>query len=144
MKYGCSLKPTEIDPTFAAAFYSLGIAHFLSRNRRQAIAALERACALDPGNIETRKALDRARHMTDAEIATYRLSNVAAKTTAAGIKTWNVLKLVWIFGLPLAIVLIVAQFMGSVTDSLKAIFALFVMSAVFVGLRRLKDWFDNS
>jgi tetratricopeptide (TPR) repeat protein len=134
---------TQIDPSYAPAFHLLGTAHLMTRNRTQAIAALERACALDPGNIQMLKALDRARNMTDAEIATFRLSNAAAKTTAAGIKTWNILKLVWIFGLPLAIVLIVAQFTGSMLNAVGYIVGFYVVSAMFVGLRRLKDWFDD-
>src|SRR6266446_5314604 len=66
---------TEVGPTMAPAFASLGYVHSLSRNRVSAIAAFEQALILDPGNIEYVKFLDRARNMTDAEIATYKLSN---------------------------------------------------------------------
>ena len=121
---------TEIDPTFAPAFHSLGVAHFLSRNRKQAVAALQRACALDPDNIETHKALDRARNMTDAEIATYKLSNAAARTASAGVRTWNVMKLIWILGLPLLILFIIASFTGSMGTAFQ-IFLAFIVLCIF-------------
>lgn len=134
---------TQVDPSFAPAQHSLGAAHFLSRNRGPAIAALQQALALDPGNIEIIKLLDRARNVSDAEIATYHLSNAASKTVASGIKTWNILRLIWIFGLPIGIVLIVAQFTGSMSSSVGYIVGFFVLSAAFTGLRRLKHWFDT-
>lgn len=51
-------RATEVDPTMASGFRSLGAAHFLSRNRASAIAALEKALALDPDDINTIKLLD--------------------------------------------------------------------------------------
>jgi tetratricopeptide (TPR) repeat protein len=134
---------TEIDPAYAPAFHSLGLAHFYARNRGAAIAALERALALEPGNIEIIKQLDRARNMSDAEIATFKVTNAAARTAAAGVRTWNILRLIWAIGLPLGIVLIVAQFTDSMSKALGIIVGVVAISAIFTGLRRLKHWYDT-
>jgi hypothetical protein len=108
------IQATEVDPTFAPAFHCLGLAHFLSRNRAAAIAALETGLALEPDNIDVVKLLDRARNMTDAEIATFKLTNAAAKTAAASVKTWTFVKIAWAVGVPLTVLLTIASFTGSI------------------------------
>jgi hypothetical protein len=52
--------------------------------------------------------------MSDAEIATFKLTNAAAKTAAAGIKTWTFIKIAWAVGVPLTILLTIASFTGSI------------------------------
>jgi hypothetical protein len=89
------------------------------------------------------KQLDRTRNMSDAEIATFKFTNAAARTAAAGVRTWNILRLVWAIGLPLGIVLIVAQFTDSMSKAFGIIVGIIVISAIFTGLRRLKQWYDT-
>lgn len=60
---------TRIAPNDLRSFYALGITQAANMNRRAAVAAFERAVALDPKNIVYRKDLDRARNATVAEIA---------------------------------------------------------------------------
>lgn len=130
---------TEIDPTYSSPFYSLGVAHFLARNRAPAIAALERALILEPGNLEIIKQLDRARHMTDAEIAAYKFTNAATGTASAGIKAWNVLRITFLVGTPLVVLLVIASFTGSVGGALSLLVALAVCAPIVRWLLRIMD-----
>jgi hypothetical protein len=104
---------TEVDPTMVAAFQCLGAAHLQSRNRAAAIAALETAITLEPDNIDVMKLLERARNMSDAEIATYKFSNAAAKTASVGIKTWHGMKLAGAVAVFLIPLFAIASFTGS-------------------------------
>ena len=135
---------TEVDPTFSGAFYTLGNAHFINRNRSQAIAALEKALALEPGNISIIKLLNRTRHMSDAEIATYKLSNAAASTASAGFKIWHALKLIWFFGVPLCIVLFVSQFTGSISNAVGYIVGYYCLSWMVVTIHRMVQRYENA
>lgn len=60
-----------------------------NRNKAAAIAALTKAVALDPGNIESKKHLDRAQNMGAAEIATFKATKAGVGVANAGIKVYN-------------------------------------------------------
>ena len=107
---------TEVDPSYATAFAMLGAQLFNSRNRSGAIEALKQALALDPGNIEVRKQLDPAQNMTDAEIAAFHATRVAAGVVSAGQTTWTALKWIWMIGAPLTILLLGSHFAGGIAD----------------------------
>lgn len=82
-------RATIADPNFANAFLVLGMLQYDNRNKAAAIAALTKAVALDPGNIESKKHLDRAQNMGAAEIATFKATKAGVGVANAGIKVYN-------------------------------------------------------
>ena len=83
------VKSTEIDPNEPTAFYALGIVHAANHNKKKAVAALARAVALDPSNLDYRKELNRVESMTAAEIAAYKATRGAEHVFDAGIGVAN-------------------------------------------------------
>jgi len=88
-------RATEIDPEFWYAHFSLGTHQFEHRNKVEAVAALERALLLDPDDIDTIKALDRARNMSAIEAVTFKATRAVESTRDTGIKTINFFILIW-------------------------------------------------
>lgn len=82
-------RATEVDPEFSFAHYVLGQHYFEHRQKAAAIASLEQALLLDPDDMDSIKALDRARNMSGLETVTFKASRAAETTMAAGIKTYN-------------------------------------------------------
>ena len=101
---------TKADPNNARAFFVLGLTHAANMNKANAVAAFQRAVALDPKNITYRKELNRAESLTAAEIAGYkatrageRIYDAGIATANAGIMAWNVFAVIWnILTFPLA------------------------------------------
>jgi len=102
-------KSTEFNPNNPAAFYALGLTHAVNLNKAEAVAAFERAVALDPKNLQYRKELDRAQNVTGLEIAGYKVTRAGERVYDAGIKTatagifvynigvyaWNTFAVIW-------------------------------------------------
>jgi hypothetical protein len=82
-------KATMLNPNSAHAFYVLGLTHAANMNRSEAVAALQRAVALDPKNLAYRKELNRSENLTVSEIAGYKATRAGEKIFDAGIKTAN-------------------------------------------------------
>jgi hypothetical protein len=80
---------TTANPNNPNAFYVLGLTHAANRNRSDAVAALQRAVALEPRNLAYRKELNRAESLTTAEIAGYKATRAGEKIFDAGVKTAN-------------------------------------------------------
>jgi hypothetical protein len=99
---------TRADPTFAQAFYALGLTHAENMNKGHAIEAFQRAVALDPKNLTYRKELNRVENVTGAEIAGYRVTRAGEKIFDAGIKTANAGIRVWNVGIFIWNIFIVA------------------------------------
>ena len=102
---------TTFDPNSARAFFVLGLVHGENRNKKAALAAFERAVALDPKNIKYRKELNRVENLSAAEIAGYRATRAGEKVFDAAITSWNVFAVVWnIVMFPLRVVVGVFRF----------------------------------
>lgn len=86
---------TTFDPNNARAFFVLGLVHAANRNKKDALAAFERAVALDPKNIKYRKELNRVENLSAAEIAGYRATRAGEKAFDAAVTSWNVFAVVW-------------------------------------------------
>ena len=82
-------RATIADPAFAGAFHVFGVLHYENRNKDAAVAALTKACELDPDNIEIFKILDRAQSMGAAEIATFKATRAGIRAANAGIGVYN-------------------------------------------------------
>jgi hypothetical protein len=83
-------KATTLNPNSSRAFYVLGLTHAANMNRSEAVAALERAVALEPRNLAYRKELDRAQSLSVGTIAAYKATRAGERVFDAGIKTANV------------------------------------------------------
>ena len=83
-------KATTLNPNSSRAFYVLGLTHAANMNKSEAVAALQRAVALDPKNLAYRKELNRSENLTASEIAGYKATRAGEKIFDAGIKTANV------------------------------------------------------
>lgn len=82
-------KATTLNPNSARAFYVLGLTHAANMNKAEAVAAFERAVALDPKNLAYRKELNRAGSLSPGEIAAYKATRAGEKIFDAGVKTAN-------------------------------------------------------
>jgi tetratricopeptide (TPR) repeat protein len=96
------VKATALNPNDPRPFYVLGVTHAANRNKKRAVAALERAVALDPKNLQYRKELNRVENMTAAEIAGYKATRAGERVfdtgvgvVNAGIRVWNVGVICW-------------------------------------------------
>lgn len=96
---------TQLNPHSARAFYVLGLVHASNRNKKLAVASLQRAVELEPKNLSYRKELNRVQNLTAAEIAAYKATRAAERTTDAAVIGWNVFAITWnIVTLPLRLV----------------------------------------
>ena len=96
---------TQAQPTTRRAFYVLGLAHAANLHKADAVAALEKAVALDPKNLSYRKELNRAESLTGAEIAAYRATRAGERIVDTAATTWNIFAIVWnIVTFPLRVV----------------------------------------
>jgi tetratricopeptide (TPR) repeat protein len=82
-------KATTLNPNSARAFYVLGLTHAANMNKGEAVAAFERAVALDPKNLAYRKELNRAQSLSAGTIAAYKATRAGEKIFDAGVKTAN-------------------------------------------------------
>jgi hypothetical protein len=89
-----------IAPEAANFYFWAGLIHATLFNKPQAIAAFERAVAIDPSNIDYRKELDRAHNISGAQVAFDRAASVTRKTVS--IARW----------IPAAIILILLANLG--------------------------------
>lgn len=113
-------RATTLNPSNPTAFYVLGLTQAANRNKAEAVAAFQRAVALDPKNIAYRKELNRVESLSAAEIAGYkatrageRLFDAGIKTANAGIATWNIFAVLWnIVTFPLRLVFGIFRFLG--------------------------------
>ncbi len=78
----CLEQALALAPNSPNALFTLGLIHHSQLNKSAAIAAFQQAVALDPGNLDYRKALDRAQNISGASI-------VLDRTFAAGRSTAN-------------------------------------------------------
>lgn len=83
-------KATTLNPNSARAFYVLGLTHAANMNKTDAVAAFERAVALDPKNLAYRKELNRAESISVGVIAAYKATRAGERVFDAGVKTANV------------------------------------------------------
>ena len=83
-------KATTLNPNSSRAFYVLGLTHAANMNKAEAVAAFERAVALDPKNLAYRKELNRAQSLSVGVIAAYKATRAGERIFDAGIKTANV------------------------------------------------------
>lgn len=86
---------TRLNPNSPRAFYVLGLVHAANRSKKDALAALERAVALEPKNITYRKELNRVQNLSAAEIAAYKATRAGERTADAGVMAWNIFAVVW-------------------------------------------------
>mgnify|MGYP001313739122 FL=1 len=86
---------TTLNPSSARAFYVLGLTHSANMSKTKAIAAFERAVALDPKNIAYRKELNRVQNLSGAEVAAYRATRTAEKVVDNTVMAWNVFAVIW-------------------------------------------------
>jgi tetratricopeptide (TPR) repeat protein len=111
---------TTLNPNGARAFYVLGLTHAANMNKAEAVAAFERAVALDPKNITYRKELNRAQSLSVGTIAAYKATRAGEKIFDAGIKTanagimaWNIFAVIWnIVMFPLRVVVGIFRLLG--------------------------------
>lgn len=71
----CFRRATRLSPNDAHLHYCLGVVKTEMAERRPAVRALKRATKLQPKNIEYRKALDRARHISRSAKVVHKASN---------------------------------------------------------------------
>ena len=71
----------QYDPEFAKAYYLKGVALTGLMDKQSAIDAFNKALAIEPADIDTRKALERAKMITGSQRALYATSK-AAETTS--------------------------------------------------------------
>ena len=89
------VRATRLNPNGPRAFYVLGLVHAANRSKKDALAAFERAVALDPKNLTYRKELNRVQNLSGAEIAAYKATRAGERTVDAGVLTWNIFAFVW-------------------------------------------------
>ena len=82
---------------------------------------------VDAGNIDIIKLLDRSQNMSDAEVATYKLSNAATTAAGVGAWTWGFLRFAWAFAPLTILILVIASYTGSTSETLRVIAALAIL-----------------
>jgi tetratricopeptide (TPR) repeat protein len=124
-----------IDPMQASTHYWIGLLHAQLFNKQLAIAALEKALAIDPRNIEYRKALDRARNISGAQVAFDRAAS--ATRTSVNIARWLPLAILLFF----VISLIAAINSGDTTTVVAIVGIFFCLGLILKGVDVIKAWF---
>ena len=110
---------TTLDAELLTAHALLGQLYFDRRDKHRAIAALERALALAPDEIDIIKTLDRARNMTGAERAAHAATKTvtgaidAAVATGRAIQVFFMLVLIGL-GIGFVVCLIAGNYSGAV------------------------------
>ena len=77
-------KAVEADPDYVYAHHMLAVYHWDRREKKQALASIDRVLELDPNDMEALKLRDRIQSMTTAEIAAYKTSDIATATYNVG------------------------------------------------------------
>jgi tetratricopeptide (TPR) repeat protein len=116
-------KATTLNPNSSRAFYVLGLTHAANMNRGAAVAAFERAVALDPKNLSYRKELNRAQSLSVGVVAAYKATRAGERIFDAGVKTANVG--IFIYNIGVYAWNIFAITWNIVTFPLRVVFAMF-------------------
>jgi tetratricopeptide (TPR) repeat protein len=102
----------KANPNHDSAYYVLGLTHAANYNKSAAIAAFERAVALDPANLKYRMELDRAQNLSAAEVAGYKTIRAGERIVDAGILSWNVFAFTWnTITFPLRVLVAILRFL---------------------------------
>lgn len=119
---------TVLQPDAAEAYYWLGLVHTDLFDRRRAVSALDKAIALDPGNLDYRKALGRAQNISGAQIA-FESAATGISSTTKVIK-WMTIGFVG---------LLTASLVGHLLDPATRVETLLMILAIVVGFGVLAE-----
>ena len=128
----------ELTPDAANAYFWIGTLHADMFNKARAIEAFEKALALEPGNLEYRKALVRAQNISGTQVAFDRAVTGTRKTI-------NFTRWVWTGIVVFTLISFVSALIRQDTATAVAIFFIFIVFGL--GLRSItaaKTWFSNN
>ena len=86
---------TTLNANRPYAFYVLGLTYLANMSKTRAVAALQRAVALNPENLSYRNGLDRARGLSTREIAAHKAASFGKEIVDAGNTASSVFAAVW-------------------------------------------------
>jgi tetratricopeptide (TPR) repeat protein len=86
---------TALNANRPYGFYVLGLTYVANMNRARAVAALQRAVALDPENLLYRSGLDRARSLSTREVAAHKAASFGKEIVASGNTALSTFVAVW-------------------------------------------------